>query len=117
MRAYTEYEYSNTHDMRTSSAAVHMIRVQAEQIRRMTVDEYIRELSSSKILYDRFVDQLLRTVVYKEHTDCYYSALGSSGEYPILHYSGLTAFIPLTDNAYLQDDYENTEWYRTVCSQ
>lgn len=30
---YPEYEYSNTHDMRTTSAAVHMIRVQAAQIR------------------------------------------------------------------------------------
>lgn len=41
MRAYTEYEYSNTHDMRTASAAVHMIRAQAEQIRRMTAEEYL----------------------------------------------------------------------------
>lgn len=36
MRTYTEYEYSNTHDMRTGSAAVHMIRVQAAQILRET---------------------------------------------------------------------------------
>ena len=42
MRAYTEYEYSNTHDMRTGSAAVHMIRVQAEQIRRMSAEEYLK---------------------------------------------------------------------------
>ena len=47
MRAYPEYEYSNTHDMRTGSAAVHMIRVQAAQIRRMTADEYIREKTGS----------------------------------------------------------------------
>ena len=40
MRAYPEYEYSNTHDMRTGSAAVHMIRVQAEQIRE-TPAEYV----------------------------------------------------------------------------
>ena len=47
MRVYPEYEYSNTHDMCTGSAAAHMIRVQAEQIRRMTVDEYIREKTGS----------------------------------------------------------------------
>lgn len=44
---YSDIEYSYTHDMRTGSAAVHMIRVQAEQIRRMTVDEYIREKTGS----------------------------------------------------------------------
>ena len=43
MRAYTEYEYSNTHDMRTGSAAVHMIRVQADQIRRVTAEEYLKD--------------------------------------------------------------------------
>ena len=47
MRVYPENEYSNTHNMRIGSAAVHMIRVQAEQIRRMTVDEYIREKTGS----------------------------------------------------------------------
>lgn len=47
MRAYTEYEYSNTHDMRTASAAVHMIRVQATQIRRMSAEEYLKEKTGS----------------------------------------------------------------------
>ena len=47
MMKHPEYEYGNTRDMRTGSAAVHMIRVQAEQIRRMTVDEYIREKTGS----------------------------------------------------------------------
>ena len=47
MRTYTEYEYSNTHDMRTGSAAVHMIRVQAEQIRRMSAEEYLKEKTGS----------------------------------------------------------------------
>lgn len=36
MRVYPENEYDNTHDMRTGSAVVHMIRVQAEQILRET---------------------------------------------------------------------------------
>ena len=47
MRAYTEYEYSNTHDIRTGSAAVHIIRVQAEQIRRMSAEEYLKEKTGS----------------------------------------------------------------------
>lgn len=47
MRAYTEYEYGNTHDMRTGSAAVHMIRVQAAQIRRMSAEEYLKEKTGS----------------------------------------------------------------------
>lgn len=33
MRAYTEYEYSGTQNTDIASAAVHMIRVQAAQIR------------------------------------------------------------------------------------
>ena len=47
MRANPEYEYSNTHDMRTASAAVHMIRVQAAQIRRMSAEEYLKEKTGS----------------------------------------------------------------------
>lgn len=47
MRVYPECECSNTHNTCMESAAVHMIRVQAEQIRRMTVDEYIREKTGS----------------------------------------------------------------------
>ena len=47
MMKYPEYEYSNTRNMCMESAAVHMIRVQAAQIRRMTVDEYIREKTGS----------------------------------------------------------------------
>ena len=42
MRVYPEYEYSNTHDMCTGSAAAHMIRVQAEQIRRMSAEAYLK---------------------------------------------------------------------------
>ena len=47
MMAYPEYEYSNTHNMRTASAAVHMIQVQAEQIRRMSAEEYLKEKTGS----------------------------------------------------------------------
>ena len=47
MRAYTEYECSGIQNTDIASAAAHMIRVQAEQIRRMTVDEYIREKTGS----------------------------------------------------------------------
>ena len=47
MMKYPEYECGNTHSTCMESAAAHMIRVQAEQIRRMTVDEYIREKTGS----------------------------------------------------------------------
>ena len=43
MMKYPENEYSNTYDMRTASAAVHMIRVQAEKIRRVTAEEYLKD--------------------------------------------------------------------------
>lgn len=47
MRAYPEYEYGNTRNMCMESAAVHMIRVQAEQIRRMSAEEYLKEKTGS----------------------------------------------------------------------
>lgn len=47
MRVYPENEYSGIQNTDIASAAAHMIRVQAEQIRRMTVDEYIREKTGS----------------------------------------------------------------------
>lgn len=47
MRTYPEYKYSNTHDMRTGSAAVHVIRAQAAQIRRMSAEEYLKEKTGS----------------------------------------------------------------------
>ena len=47
MMKHPEYEYGNTRDMRTGSAAVHMIRVQAEQIRRMSAEEYLTEKTGS----------------------------------------------------------------------
>lgn len=43
MMKYPENEYSNTHDMRTASAAVHMIRVQAAQIRHIQAEEYLKD--------------------------------------------------------------------------
>ena len=47
MRAYTEYECSGTRNTDITSAAVHMIRVQAEQIRRMSAEEYLKEKTGS----------------------------------------------------------------------
>ena len=47
MMKYPEYEYDNTHNVRTGSAAVHMIRVQAAQIRRMSAEEYLKEKTGS----------------------------------------------------------------------
>lgn len=40
MSRYPESEYNSTHKV---STAAELIRAQGEQIRRMTVDEYIRE--------------------------------------------------------------------------
>ena len=42
MRAYTEYECSGTQNTDIASAAAHMIRVQAEQIRRMSAEAYLK---------------------------------------------------------------------------
>ena len=41
---YSDNEYSHTHN---TSMAGKLIRAQSEQIRRMTVDEYIREKTGS----------------------------------------------------------------------
>ena len=43
MRVYTEYECSGTQNTDIASADAHMIRVQAEQIRRMSAEEYLKE--------------------------------------------------------------------------
>ena len=48
MRAYTEYECSNTQNMSKADAVRRSIGQQAEQIRRMTPDEYIRYRKTGK---------------------------------------------------------------------
>ena len=47
MRVYPENEYSGTQNTDITSAAAHMIRVQAEQIRRMSAEEYLKEKTGS----------------------------------------------------------------------
>lgn len=44
---YPEYECGNTHNTCMESAAAHMIRVQAAQIRRMSAEEYLKEKTGS----------------------------------------------------------------------
>lgn len=82
------------------------------------LDHYIGYWAADAGLYWDFLKQLRKTVVYKEYTDCFFSAFGNGSsrpnEVPIMHYSGLSAFIPTTATARLTSYYGETSWYKAV---
>jgi hypothetical protein len=78
------------------------------------LDEYMRRWARNETYYDRFLAQLRRTVVYKESTDYFYTDLGNSGDKPIAHYSGVSAFIDAAATSSLTPYYKETAWYRAV---
>jgi hypothetical protein len=78
------------------------------------LDEYMRHWAQILPSYNDFLNQLRRTVVYKESTDNFYSDLGYSGSEPISHYSGLSAFIDAPATGSLTPYYKQTAWYKAV---
>jgi hypothetical protein len=78
------------------------------------MDEYMRRWAESPVYYNYFLTQLRQTVVYKECTDFFYTDLGLRGEHPIVHYSGLSAFIDAPATSSLTPYYEQTAWYKAV---
>jgi hypothetical protein len=78
------------------------------------LDEYMRRWAQNEGYYNNFLAQLRQTVVYKENTDYFYTALGSSGDKPIVHYSGLSAFVEAPATSSLVPVYQQTAWYKAV---
>jgi hypothetical protein len=78
------------------------------------LDEYMRNWAQNPIDYDSFLAQLRKTVVYKESTDYFYSDLGYSGSKPIVHYSGLSAFVDAPSTTSLVPYYKQTAWYKAI---
>ncbi len=78
------------------------------------LDHYMRYFSRSVPLYDAFVAQLGRTVVFTRHTPQFYSAQTNGGAKPITHFSGLDVFIPYPATSGLNAIYQQTAWYSAV---
>jgi hypothetical protein len=67
--------------------------------------------------YNAFKAQLEKTVIFKDHTDRFYSDFGFGGYYSITHYSGLNVFIPWSTTSPFIPDYQQTEWYKAVYAE
>jgi hypothetical protein len=79
------------------------------------LDEYMRRWAQNVTYYDYFLTQLQRTVVYKESTDRFLTNLGGYEQrIPIVHYSGLSAFVEAPSTTSLTAAYQQTAWYKAV---
>ncbi len=84
------------------------------------LDDYIRRIraTTAPTDYNNFKAQLERTVVFKDHTDYFYSdAQLNEGTVRVDHYSGLAVFIPWSKTAALIPEYRQTPWYAAVYAQ
>ncbi len=86
------------------------------------LDDYLRTIraASTPVLYNEFTAQLKRTVIFKDHTETFWSAYrsgqgGREGTFiTVDHYSGLDVFIPWRGTASMMDMYRQTDWYKIV---
>lgn len=86
------------------------------------LDDYLSRIRKETMPteYNAFLAQLEKTVVFKDHTDKFFSQFKNGGTYvggqtiPVTHYSGLNVFIPYAGTTLLIDAYRQTEWYRAV---
>ncbi len=81
------------------------------------LDDYISRIRASvtPTEYNEFKAQLDRTVVFKDHTEYFFSAAQlNNGTVKVEHYSGLNVFIPWSQTARLVNWYQQTEWYKYV---
>ena len=69
--------------------------------------------------YQAFKSQLERTVIFKDHTDSFYSDFphGFGGTVPVTHFSGLAVFIPWSQTSAFLPYYRETPWYRAVYAE
>lgn len=83
------------------------------------LDDYLRNgISQTSDQYRAFTAQLGRTVIFKDHTETFYTgAFINTGRIKINHYSGLNAFIPWDGWALLEPLYRETAWYKSVYAE
>ncbi len=89
-------------------------------------NDYIRHgISPDSDQYKAFAVQLLKTVVFADHTDEFFTAMSAGpvpatdGPLPIDSdsYSGLNVFIPYPGTLSLMPNYRQTEWYKDVYAE
>ncbi len=84
------------------------------------IDGYLRVIRKDTEPYRMFKAQLERTVVFKDHTEKFYSgyprSLGTKIEIKE-GYSGLNVFIPWSGTAPLFSMYRQTAWYKDVYAE
>ncbi len=81
------------------------------------LDDYIGRIraTTTPTEYNAFKTQLERTVVFKDHTEYFYSdARFNNGTVKVDHFSGLAVFIPWSQTKALIPNYQQTEWYKYV---
>jgi hypothetical protein len=82
------------------------------------LDDYLNTIRGSVMPaeYNAFRAQLDRTVIFRDHTETFYSAFPTTfgTTIPVTHYSGLNVFIPWSGTSAFISDYRQTEWYRDV---
>ncbi len=82
-------------------------------------DDYLTRIrkESMPVEYNAFKAQLERTVIFKDHTDSFYSGyprITDGSVVPITHFSGLAMFIPWSQLSAYIPYYVETEWYKAV---
>jgi hypothetical protein len=85
------------------------------------MDDYLIHIRKERTPteYNAFKAQLDRTVVYKGHTDSFYTdAFLNKGLIKINdNFSGINVFIPWSRTESLKSYYEQTEWFKAVYAQ
>jgi hypothetical protein len=72
--------------------------------------DMMRKKCNNTYLYNKFVDQLDRTVPHRQHTRLYYTA--AQGPLSISTFSGITTSDQSTNSR--ADSYSQTEWYKAT---
>ena len=79
------------------------------------LDEFILQLVNTAD-YQRFKTILDKIVLHKRHTEYFYTMVPppSSAFIPVLHYGGISTYIPLSSQTSLLTAYKETEWNKKV---
>jgi hypothetical protein len=87
------------------------------------LDHYISTIRGSvtPTEYNAYKTQLGRTVIFKDHTDRFFSGwprpYGSLHPIDENHFSGLAVFIPWSETSSFVSAYQQTDWYKYVYAQ
>lgn len=95
--------------------SLNLVKITCDSIQQYTVnrnnylfdfDDFIRNVTSNKELYNVFVAKLNETILYKANTSSILEDL------QINYFSGLSIYIPNTKNSKYYEYYETLDWYQ-----